>query len=143
MLDIQTRILWAFDIETKRFKSPKFIYTCRATTFMKDKKWDKFILKNIIATKLGWKPSCGRILCFHARFQTGISWASDIEIKQFKSPKFIYVSRTTTLMKDLKWDKIVLDNRIWLVKKVFLIWQCRASKSDWESALSTVTPRTQ
>ena len=74
---------------------------------MKDLKWDKFVLNNKIATKLGWKPShdkilCfharfqigiswasdieGRILCFHARFQTGISWASDIEINQFKIP---------------------------------------------------------
>jgi len=86
MLDIQTGILWAFDIEIKRFKSPKFIYTCKATTFMKDKKWDKFILNNKIATKLGWKLSCGRILCFHARFQIEISWAYVIEIKQFKSP---------------------------------------------------------
>jgi len=85
-LDIQTGILWAFDIKITRFKSPKFIYTCRATTFMKDKKWDKFVLNNRIATKLGWKPFRGKILCFNARFQTGISWASDIKIKQFKSP---------------------------------------------------------
>ena len=52
---------------------------------MRDKKWDQFILNNRIATKIGWKPYRGRIICFHARFQTGIYWASDIEIKQFKS----------------------------------------------------------
>jgi hypothetical protein len=45
--------------------------------------------------------------------QTGILWAFDIEIKRFKNLKFIYVTRTTTLMKDSKWDKIFLDNRIW------------------------------
>ena len=37
-------------------------------TFMKDSKFDKIILKNKIATKLGWKPSRGRILYFYARF---------------------------------------------------------------------------
>jgi hypothetical protein len=84
-LDIQTGISWAFDIEIKRFKKPKFIYVSRTTTLMKDSKWDKFILNNRIATKLGWKPSRGKILCFHARLQTGISWVSDIGIKQFKS----------------------------------------------------------
>jgi len=84
-LDIQTRISWAFDIEIKWFKKPKFIYVSRITTWMTDSKWDKFILNNRIATKLSWKPSRGKILCFHARFQTGISWVSDIGIKQFKS----------------------------------------------------------
>jgi len=66
-------------------QKPKFIYVSRTTTLMKDSKWDKFVLNNRIATKLGWKPSRGKILCFHARFQTGISWVSDIGIKQFKS----------------------------------------------------------
>ena len=55
-------------------------------TFMKDPKLDKIILKNRFATKLGRKPSHGRILCFHARFKMGISRAYDIEIKRFKSP---------------------------------------------------------
>jgi hypothetical protein len=66
-------------------QKPKFIYVFRNTTLMKDSKWDKFVLNNRIATKLDWKPSRGKILCFHARFQTGISWVSDIEIKQFES----------------------------------------------------------
>jgi len=72
-LDIQTGISWAFDIEIQRFKRPKFIYVSRTTTLMKDSKWDKFVLNNRIATKLGWKPSRGKILCFHARIQTRIS----------------------------------------------------------------------
>jgi hypothetical protein len=67
-------------------QQPRFIYMSRTTTLMKDSRWDKFVLNNRIATKLGWKPSRDRILCFHARFQTWISWASHIEIKQFKSP---------------------------------------------------------
>jgi hypothetical protein len=66
-------------------ENPKFIYVSQTTTLMKDSKWDKFVLNNRIATKLGWKPSRGKILCFHARFQTEISWVFDIEIKQFKS----------------------------------------------------------
>jgi len=66
-------------------QKPKFIYVSRTTTLMQDSKWDKFILNNRIATKLRWKPSRERILCFHARFQKEISWASDIEIKKFKS----------------------------------------------------------
>jgi len=66
-------------------QKPKFIYVPQTTTLMKDSKWDKFFLNNKIVTKLGWKPSRGRILCFHTRFQIGISWASNIEIKQFKS----------------------------------------------------------
>jgi hypothetical protein len=67
-------------------QKPKFIYVSRTITLMRDSKWDKFVLNNRIATKLGWKLSRGRILCFHARFQTGISWAFNIEIKPFKSP---------------------------------------------------------
>jgi len=67
-------------------QKPKFIYGSRTTTLMEDSKWDKFVLNNRIATKLAWTPSRGRILCFHARFQIWISSASDIEIKQFKSP---------------------------------------------------------
>jgi len=66
-------------------QKPKFIYVSRTTTLMRDSKWDKFVLNNRIATKLGWKPSRDKILCFHTRFQTEISWVSDIEIKQFKS----------------------------------------------------------
>jgi hypothetical protein len=52
-LDIQTGISWAFDIEIERFKMPKFIYVSWTTTLMKDSKWDKFVLNNRIATKLG------------------------------------------------------------------------------------------
>jgi hypothetical protein len=66
-------------------QNPKFIYVSQTTTLMKDSKWDKFVLNNRIATKLGWKPSRGKILCFHARFQTEISWVFYIKIKQFKS----------------------------------------------------------
>jgi hypothetical protein len=66
-------------------QKPKFIYVSQTKTLMKDSKWDKFVLNNRIATKLGWKPSRCKILCFHTKFQTGISWVSDIEIKQFKA----------------------------------------------------------
>ena len=79
-------------------QKPKFIYVSRTTTLMNDSKWDKFFLNNIIAAKLGWKPSRGWILCFHARFQTWISWASNIEIKQFKS-----LNSSTCLRLQLWW----------------------------------------
>jgi hypothetical protein len=81
-------------------QKPKFIYVSQTTTFMKDSKWDKFVLNNRIAIKLGWKPSRGRILCFHARFQTGISWVSDIKIKQFK------ISYSSTCLRLQLWWRI-------------------------------------
>jgi hypothetical protein len=80
------RNILSFWYWNQAIQKPKFIYVSQTITLMKDSKWDKFILNDRIATKLGWKPSRDRILCFHARFQTGLSWACDIEIKQFKSP---------------------------------------------------------
>ena len=76
----------SFWYQNKEIQKPKFIYIYRSTTFMKGLKWDKFFLKNKIATKLGWKPSCDRILYFHARFQKEISWASVIKTRRFKNP---------------------------------------------------------
>ena len=39
-----------------------------------------------LVQKSGHDPSHDRNLCFTLDIQTRISWASDIEIKQFKSP---------------------------------------------------------
>jgi hypothetical protein len=97
----------SFWYRNQEIQKPKFIYTYRTITFMKDPKLDKIVLKNRIAAKLGWKPSRERSLCFHARFQTRISWASDIEIKRFKSPN----SSTRPRLK--------LLGRIWSEKKSF------------------------
>jgi hypothetical protein len=58
----------------------------RSTTFMKDSKWDKFILKNRIAkTRAGTFLAAG-FSAFSLDIHMGISWAFDIEIKWFKSP---------------------------------------------------------
>ena len=61
--------------------------------------------------KLELNLSRCKILYFHIWYSNGniLSfwyWNQDIQ-----KPKFIYTSRTTTFMKDLKWDKIVLENR--------------------------------
>ena len=84
-LDIQTGISWAFDIEIERFKSPNSS-TCPGIQlwWRIQSEINSFCITEL-QPKLGWKPSRGRIICFHARFQTGISWASDIKIKKFKS----------------------------------------------------------
>jgi len=66
-------------------QKPKFIYVSRTTTLMRIQSEINSFCITELQPKLGWKPSRDRILCFHARFQTGISWAFDIEIKKFKS----------------------------------------------------------
>jgi hypothetical protein len=94
-------------------QKPKFISTYRTKTFIKDSKSDKIILKNKTAKNSGWNPSRGRILYFH-------NWYSNENILSFwyrnqeiQKPKFIYTYRTITFMKDSKWDKFILKNRIW------------------------------
>jgi len=99
--------------QNQAIQKPKFISTYRNKTSMKDLEWDKIILKNRIATKLGWKPSRDRILFFHIRYSNGNILSLWYRNQEIQKPKFIYASRTTTLMQDLKWDKIVLENRIW------------------------------
>jgi hypothetical protein len=63
--------------------------------------------------ELGLYPSRGRNPCFHTRYSNGNILSFWYRNQEFKKPKFIYVSQTTTLMKDSNWDKIVLKNRIW------------------------------
>jgi len=46
-----------------------------------------------------------------------------------QKPKFIYAYKTTTLMKDSKWDKIVLENKIWQQSG----WSKRISWSNSET----------
>jgi hypothetical protein len=95
--------------------------------------------------ELGLNPSRGKILCLHVRYSNRNILSFWYRNQAIQKPKFIYASRTTTLMKESKWDKIFLKNRIWQQSswsKRFFIWQCRASKSDWESALRTMIPRT-
>jgi hypothetical protein len=67
-------------------QKPKFIYTYKTTTFMKDSKWENFVLKNKIAkTRVGILLAAG-FSAFTLDIQMRISWASNIEIKRFKNP---------------------------------------------------------
>jgi hypothetical protein len=43
-----------FWYRNKAIEKPKFIYTSRTTTFMKDSKSDKIFLKDRIRMQLGW-----------------------------------------------------------------------------------------
>jgi hypothetical protein len=61
----------------------------------------------------GQDPSRGRILCLHVRYSNGNILSFLYQNQAIQKPKFIYASRTTTLMTELKGDKIVLENRIW------------------------------
>jgi len=110
-LDIQTGISWAFDIEIKRFKSPN-LSTCPGLQL-----WCRIQseINSFSITEL--QPNSAGNL-FAARF-----YVFTLDFKQeylefliSKSSnskfKFIYVSWTTNLMKELKWDKIILENKI-------------------------------
>jgi hypothetical protein len=44
----------SFWYRDQAIKKPKFIYTCRTTTFMKDSRWDKIVLQNRIEPQSGW-----------------------------------------------------------------------------------------
>lgn len=124
-------ISWPYDIKIKRFKSPNSsIYAYRTTNLMKNPKWDKIVLKNIIANKLKLEPFSWQysLLNFTLDTPMGISWAFDIKIKWFKSP-----NSSTHLGLQLLWRvwseiKSFLKNRIWLQSG----WSKRVSWSDSE-----------
>jgi hypothetical protein len=61
----------------------------------------------------GQDPSRGRILCFHVRYSNVNILSFWYQNQAIQKPKFIYASRTTTLTRESKWDKIILENRIW------------------------------
>jgi len=66
---------------------------------------------------------CDRILYFHVRYSNWNILSFWYQNQVIEKSKFIYASRTITLLKDLKWEKIILNNRIWQQsgwsKKVF------------------------
>ena len=74
--------------------------------------WSKKIPSNQ-SRELGLNPSRGRILYLHVRYSNRNILSFWYRNQVIQNPKFIYASRNTTLMKELKWDKIVLENRIW------------------------------
>jgi hypothetical protein len=74
----------------------------------------KFVTEiEFLAQNSGQDPSHGRILCLHVRYSNGNILSFWYRNQAIQKPKFIYAYRTTILMKELKWDKIVLENRIW------------------------------
>ena len=66
-----------------------------------------------LQTRAKKNPSRGRNLCFHTRYSNRNILSFWYQNQAIQKPKFIYASRTTTLMKESKWDKIILENRIW------------------------------
>jgi hypothetical protein len=127
-LDIQTGISWAYDTKIKQFKSPN----SSAHTGLKlpwrvqTSKWDKIVLKNRIATKLGWKPSCGRILCFHARYSKGNILSFYYRNETIQKLKFIYIYRGLQLLwriqSEIKLFWITESDRNLFGQKDLLIW---------------------
>jgi len=74
--------------------------------------WSKKIPSNQ-PRELGLYPSRGRIFCPHVRYSNGNILSFWYRNQVIQKPKFIYASRTKTLMKKSKWDKIFLQNRNW------------------------------
>ena len=61
----------------------------------------------------GQNSSRGKILYFHVRYSNGNLLSFWYQNQAIQKPKFFHASKTTTLMKDSKWEKIILKNRIW------------------------------
>jgi hypothetical protein len=58
-------------------------------------------------------PSHDIILYLLVRYSNGNILSFWYQNQVIQKPKIIYASRNTTLMEESKWDKIVLENRIW------------------------------
>jgi len=63
--------------------------------------------------ELGLYPSRSRIFYPHIWYSNGNILSFWYRNQVIQKPKFIYASRTKTLMKKSKWDKIFLQNRNW------------------------------
>jgi len=113
LLDIQMGIYWASDIEIKRFKSSNSSTHTRLQLSWRIQSEKKSFWRTELQTNSGWNSSHGRILCFHTRYSNGNNLSFWYLNQAIQKPKFIYAFRNTNFMKDSKWDKIVLKNRIW------------------------------
>jgi len=78
----------------------------------------------------GQKPSCGRKFFFFRQNFNFLIRCSNMNILNFwyrnqaiQKIKFIYTCRTTTFTRDLRWDKIVLQNRIGPNLEQKKLWQ--------------------
>ena len=58
-------------------------------------------------------PSHGKILYFHVRYSNGNILSFWYRNQPIQKPKFIHAYRNITFMKESKWDKIILENKIW------------------------------
>ena len=75
---------------------------------------NKFVMKiEFLVQNSGQDPSHGRILYLHVRYSNENIMSFWYQNQAIQKPKFIYASRATTLMKESKWNKIILENRIW------------------------------
>jgi len=100
-------LMWCWNILSfwywnQAIQKPKFIYASRTTTLMKES--NRFKEQN---------PSRGENPCFHTRYSNRNILSFWYQNQAIQKPKFMYAFRTTTLMKELNWDKIFLKNRIW------------------------------
>jgi len=66
-----------------------------------------------LVQKSGQDPSHGRILYLLVRYSNENIFSFWYRNQAIQKPKIIYASRNTTLMKESKWDKIILENKIW------------------------------
>jgi len=69
--------------------------------------------KEFLVHNSGQDPSCRKNPYFHTRYSNGNILSFWYWNQAIQKPKFIYSSRTTTLMKESNWDKIILKNIIW------------------------------
>jgi hypothetical protein len=75
-------------------------------------KSSKFVTEiEFLVQNSGQDPSRGRNPYFHTRYSNGNILSFWYWNQVIQQPKFIYASKTTTLMES-NWDKIVLKNRI-------------------------------
>jgi len=125
MLDIQTGIFWASNIEIRRFKNSNSSTRTGLQLSWMIQSEINFVLKNRIAkTRAGTFLATG-FSTFSLDIHMVISWASDIKIRKFKNPN----SSTHTGLQ-LLWRIQSEINSFWRTEfdrnlvgqKNFLIW---------------------
>ena len=67
----------------------------------------------LLVQNSGQDLSRGINIYFHVRYSNRNILSFWYQNQAIKKPKFIYMSSTITLMKESKWDKIILENKIW------------------------------
>jgi len=96
---------------SQAIQKPKFIYVSRTTTLMRiQSEINSFSITELQPNSAG-NLLAARFYVFTLDFKQ--EYLEFLISKSSNSKfKFIYVSWTTNLMKELKWDKIILENKI-------------------------------